>query len=100
MIVENLKDINSPTLLGIINELLFECEHIVVLDFYHNKNLIINDLMLGTNYKFMYSGDIDIIFELSNDKDYPIKMSYETTYSHSRYELDCIQLELFNERRL
>lgn len=100
MIVENLKDINNHDLLGIINDLLFECEHIVVLDFYRNKNLIINDLMLGTNYKFMYSRDIDIIFELSNYKDYPIKMSYETTYTHSRYELDCITLELFNARRV
>lgn len=98
MLAENLKDIKNSELLDIILELLYECEHIIVLDLYYSPQNITNDLILGIPYTFIYEEDIDVCFELSNDKDYPIKMSYETTYSHQRKELDCITIDLFNKR--
>lgn len=92
----NLKDIKNSTLLDIIDEYLFD-EGIVVYEYYKDKNFL-GLCMFGTKYMVMYSVDVDIHFEDSNNPDYPIKMSYETLYTNSIVTLDYISQDLFDKR--
>lgn len=91
----NLRDIKDKTLLSIIDEHLFN-NGIVIIE--NHTNNFFDWCVLGVDYKFMYIVDIDIYFEKSNDEDYPIKISYDTTYTHTRYVIDYISKELFDKR--
>lgn len=92
----NFKEIKNTELKGIINECLVN-SGIIAIDY--NTNLTLEDFTFGQDYKFMYAIDIDIYFEkVDEDKQYPIKMTYETTYTHQIITIDYITEELYNRR--
>lgn len=92
----NFKEIKNLELKDIINEYLVN-SGIIAIDY--NQNLTLEDFTFGQDYKFMYAVDIDIYFEkVDEDKQYPIKMTYETTYTHQIILIDYITEELYNKR--
>ena len=89
-------EIKNTELKNIINEYLVN-NGIIAIDY--NTNLTLEDFTLGQDYKFMYAVDIDIYFENDDEeKQYPIKMTYETTYTHQIITIDYITEELYNKR--
>lgn len=91
----NFKEIKNIELKDIINEYLVN-SGIVAIDY--NANLTLEDFTFGQNYKFMYAKDIDIYFEkVDEDKQYPIKMTYETTYTHQVITIDYITEEFYKK---
>lgn len=92
----NFREIKNTKLKDIINEYLVD-NGIISIDY--NTNLTLEDFTFGQDYKFMYAVDIDIYFEkVDTDKQYPIKMTYETTYTHQIITIDYISEELYNKR--
>lgn len=92
----NFKEIKNIELKDIINEYLVDTG-IIAIDY--NTNLTLEDFTFGQDYKFMYAVDINIYFEKTDeDKQYPIKMTYETTYTNQIILIDYITEELYHRR--
>lgn len=93
----NFKDIINSELKDIINEHLVN-NGIIAIDY--NPNLRLLDFTFGQKYTFMYAVDIDIYFiKTDDDSQFPIKISYETTYSYQQINfIDFITEELYNKR--
>lgn len=91
--VVNLKDIEKGEILGLISEMLFEIG-ICVIEF-HAEHFF-NECTHHKNYRVMYAGDIDIIFDKNDDnEDYPIRISCITTYDRELQTLDLITEDLY-----
>ena len=91
--VVNLKDIEKGEILDLISEMLFEIG-ICVIEF-HAEHFF-NECTHHKNYRVMYAGDIDIIFDKNDDnEDYPIRISCITTYDRELQTLDLITEDLY-----
>ena len=91
--VVNLKDIEKGEILDLISEMLFEIG-ICVIEF-HAEHFF-NECTHHKNYRVMYAGDIDIIFDKNdNNEDYPIRISCITTCDRELQTLDLITEDLY-----
>ena len=91
--IVNLKDIEKGEILDLISEMLFEIG-ICVIEF-HAEHFF-NECTHHKNYRVMYAGDIDIIFDKNDDnEDYPIRISCITTYDRELQTLDLITEDLY-----
>lgn len=91
--VVNLKDIEKGEILGLISEMLFDIG-ICVIEF-HAEHFF-NECTHHKNYKVMYAGDIDIIFDKDDaNEDYPIRISCITTCDREPQTLDLITEDLY-----
>ena len=91
--VVNLKDIEKGGILDLISEMLFEIG-ICVIEF-HAEHFF-NECTHHKNYRVMYAGDIDIIFDKNdNNEDYQICISCITTCDRELQTLDLITEDLY-----
>lgn len=91
--IVNLKDIEKGEILGLISEMLFE-NGICVIEF-HAEHFF-NECTHHKNYKVMYAGDIDILFDkCDTNEDFPIRISCITTCDRELQTLDLISEDLY-----
>lgn len=94
--IVNLKDIEKGEILDLISEMLFEIG-ICVIEF-HAEHFF-NECTHHKNYRVMYAGDIDIIFDNNDNndtnEDFPIRISCITTCDRELQTLDLITEDLY-----